>query len=435
MSTGPFADTSSLDDQAALVISHDAFGRSQALDRLFRFLVSCAREGRAPKEIEIAREVFDKEAEDDASIRVHVHRLRRKLDEFYAGPGADFPSRLALPKGGYRLIVVPREVVEAVTLDVKLSWHRSWTIGTTLLLIVAIPGTWWLARQPDAAEAPLATARASRLWSPIVEGERRIALVVGDYYIFGERNRDGDVSRLVREFDVNSSRDLEVRASARGDDARDVIDLGLAYLPVGVGNALRVVVPVVRRNARTEVLSFVIPASKLTPEQLKLTNIVYLGYLSGLGSLRDPLFSGSRFGIGSSYDEIVDRATGRRFLAGSHLDAGTDTPTRDYALIAGFKGVGGNQIVVIGGTRDAALMQAADFATRPETLNQLTRAIGGAEEFEALLAVESLRGVGLRAHLVWAGPRRATKWDGPPQVFPDSSPGATANQASSSGSP
>ena len=434
MSTGPFADASSIDDQAALVNSHDAFGRSQALDRLFRFLVDCAREGRAPKEIEIAREVFDKEAEDDASIRVHVHRLRRKLDEFYAGPGIDFPSRLALPKGGYRLIVVPREVVEAVTPEERPSWRRSWLIGTTLLLIAAILGTWWLAREPDTADAPLADARASRLWSPIVEGERRIALVVGDYYIFGERNRDGDVSRLVREFEVNSSRDLEKRVSGRGNDGSEVVDLGLSYLPVGVGNAIRLVAPVVRRNTRTEVPSFVIPASKLTPEQLKLTNIVYLGYLSGLGSIRDPLFSGSRFGIGASYDEIVDRTTGRHFLAGSHLDAGTETPTRDYALIAGFKGVGGNRIVVIGGTRDAALMQAADFATRPETLDQLTRSIGAADEFEALLAVESLRGVGLRAHLVWAGPRRPTKWDGQPQIFPDSSTGVTANQASLSGS-
>ncbi|WP_293882095.1 helix-turn-helix domain-containing protein [Sphingomonas sp.] len=434
MTTGPIAEAS-LDDQAALVISHDAFGRSQALDRLFRFLVDCAREGRAPKEIEIAREVFDKEAEDDASIRVHVHRLRRKLDEFYAGPGADFPFRLALPKGGYRLVVVPREVVEAVTPDVTPSSRRGWEMGTMLLLIAAILGTWWLARRPDAAEAPLATARASRLWSPIVDGERRIALVVGDYYIFGERNRDGDVSRLVREFDVNSSRDLAARFSAREGEVRDVIDLDLAYLPVGVGNALRVIAPVVRRNSRAEVPSFVIPASNLTPEQLKLTNIVYLGYLSGLGSLRDPLFSGSRFGIGSSYDEIVDRWTGRRFLAGSHLDAGTDTPTRDYALIAGFKGVGGNQIVVIGGTRDAALMQAADFATRPETLNELTRAVGAAEDFEALLAVDSLRGVGLRANIVWAGSRRATKWDGQPQVFPDSSTGVTANLASLAKSP
>ena len=42
-------------------------------------------------------------------------------------------------------------------------------------------------------------------------------------------------------------------------------------------------------------------------------SLVYLGYLSGLGGLRDPMFSGSRFAVGSSYDEIIDKQTGRHY--------------------------------------------------------------------------------------------------------------------------
>lgn len=430
MSAGPSSSTS-LDDQAALVLSHDAFGRSLALDRLFRFLVDCAREGRAPKEIEIAREVFDKEAEDDASIRVHIHRLRRKLDDFYDGPGAEFPLRLALPKGGYRLIVVPFEPATDATAEIGKSFPRQWRaiLAMLVLLLVAIAGTWWLARLPDAVEAPLIAAREGRLWQPIVNGDRRVALVVGDYYIFGERDADSDVTRLIREFDVNSARDLEARVSAEKNDTRQAVDLDLTYLPVGVGNALRLIAPVVRRNARAMVPSFVIPASKLSPEQLKLTNIVYLGYLSGLGALRDPMFSASRYAIGGSYDEIVDRKTGRHYVAGTHLQSAANTPARDFAVIASFAGVTGNRIVVISGTRDAALMQAAEFATRPDTLDQLARAVGPGDDFEALLAVETLSGVGLRAQLVSAGPRKGTTWDGQPQVFPDSGQSGPAPSA------
>ena len=315
----------------------------------------------------------------------------------------------------------------------SIDWRL--VIGVMVLMIAAVLATWWLARRPDAAEAPLVAARVSRLWEPLIKGDRRVALVVGDYYIFGERGPNGDVTRLIREFDVNSAYDLEARAGAVGGDEHDDVDLGLYYLPIGVGNALRLVVPVVRRNLHETVPNRVIPASKLTPEQLKLTNIVYLGYLSGLGSLRDPVFSGSRFVIGASYDEIVDRKSGKHYLAGSHLDAARDTSTRDYALIASFTGVGGNRIVVIGGTRDAALMQAADFATQPETLDQLTKAAGKSSDFEALLAVDSLRGVGMRAQIVFAGPRRATNWDGQPQVFPDSSPDSSAVRPSPRTSP
>ena len=33
----------------------------------------------------------------DAVVRVYVHKLRRKLDDYYAGPGAQETLRLSLP--------------------------------------------------------------------------------------------------------------------------------------------------------------------------------------------------------------------------------------------------------------------------------------------------------------------------------------------------
>ena len=85
-------------------------------------------------------------------------------------------------------------------------------------------------------------ARASALWHPVVANSRRVAIVVGDYYIFGQRDPAGNVARLVREFDVNSAKDLERLGGA------DNVDLGLHYLPVGVGNALRLVTPILLAN-------------------------------------------------------------------------------------------------------------------------------------------------------------------------------------------
>ena len=410
-----------LDEQAAIVLGHDIFARSKILDRLFRFLLDCARNGRAPKEVEIAREVFGKEVEDDASIRVHIHRLRRKLDEFYVGAGANLTVRLTIPKGGYRLVAAA--VDHAV--PNQLGGPRAKrprplvAIAIGLLFVVTMLVTWWLARRPDAADDAIVTVRTDSLWQPVVEGDRRVAIVVGDYYIFGERDANGDMARLVREFGVNSYRDLEQRVNADPRHAREYVDLNLNYLPVGTGNAIRLVAPIVRRNSRGEVANMVVPVSRLTPEQVKLNNIVYLGYLSGLASLRDAMFGASRYAIGSSYDEIVDQRTGTHFTGGSHLEAADDMPTRDYALIASFGGASGNRIVIIGGTRDAALMQATEFATRPDTLAQLTRAVGGARDFEALLAIDSLRGVGMRARIVSAGSRRERDWSGRPEVFPD----------------
>ena len=416
-----------LREQGALLLAAEAFGRSQALERLFRFLLACSLEGRSPKELEIADEVFGRSTQSfdqDASVRVHIHRLRRKLGEFYAGAGAGEPVRVSLPKGGYRLVVEPTQPGTLVdgSPDIVAPPRRrrvAEAIGVLLLLVLTAATTWWVTSRLDPEDAALRSSRSSLPWRPVITNGRRLAIVVGDYYIFGERDANGDVARLIREFDVNSAKDLE-RTIARGlPRSRGYVDLGLNYLPVGIGNALRSVAPLLRRNDHDALASFVVPASELTPEMVKLNNVVYLGYFSGLASLRDPLFSASRFAIGGSYDEIVDRVTGRRYLGGSHLDQG-DNPALDYAMISTFQGVTGNRIIIIAGTRDAALMQAAEFATRPDALAELARQLHGRTAFDALLSVESLHDVGLRARLVAVSPRRDTDWSGQRmQSFPD----------------
>lgn len=427
----PADDRQRLRTQGELVLAREAFGRSQSLELLFRFLLACALEGRVPKELEIADEVFgrsvDAHGEQDASIRVHVHRLRRKLDDFYAGAGAGEHVRLVVPKGGYRLAAQNMDAASATPDEPVPMVHRRpggrrLELAAVVAMLFLVAGaTWWLARRPDPVDAPLRAAQSSALWAPITSNGRRIVIVVGDYYIFGERDADGQVARLVRKFDVNSPTDLERLTAGDADRSGRYVDLGLDYLPVGIGNAMRVVAPLLRRNESGLLTTLVVPASRVSPEMVKYANIVYLGYISGLGFLRDPVFAGSRFAVGGSYDEIVDRRTRRAFVGGTHLERGGNGPIRDYAIVSSFAGVSGNRVVVIAGTRDAALMQAADFATRPETIGRLTAGAGGSSHFEALLSIDSFEQFGLQAQLIAASPRPGrADWSGRrSQTFPD----------------
>ena len=411
--------------QADAILATEALGRSRALERLFRFLLACTLDGRTPKELEIAGEVFGRSAESidqDASVRVHVHRLRRKLEEYYRGPGASQPVRLVIPKADYRLVIERRDAIgknPAAVVGKNWRW-REMAIVVGLLLLAGVIGS-WVGNRASFRDSALAEVRASALWRPVLANSRRVALVVGDYYIFGQRDETGQVARLVREFDVNSPKDLERLAAADPRRAGRYVDLGLNYLPVGTGNALSVITPILLGNEGGVVPSFVVPASKLSPEFVKYTNLVYLGYLSGLGNLRDPLFSNSRFAIGSSYDEIIDRRTGKTYVANAPVDRGEDSPGQDYAIVSSFRGVTGNAIIVIAGTRDAGLMQAAEFVSRPEALAQLAGVQQGDVGFEALLAIESLNNVGLRARLIAASPRKGeADWSGSGmQTFPD----------------
>jgi len=57
------------------------------------------------KEAVIGNAVYGREPSYDSrihsTVRVEARRLRRKLDEYYAGPGRDDPVRISLPTGAY----------------------------------------------------------------------------------------------------------------------------------------------------------------------------------------------------------------------------------------------------------------------------------------------------------------------------------------------
>ena len=155
----------------------------------------------------------------------------------------------------------------------------------------------------------LARTQASAPWTALLNAEPATLLVMGDYYIFGETDERAGINRLVREYGINSREDLDAWLMDNPKAMGNYRDLDLYYLPVGAAFALRSVVPVIPAAgacASAENLCVVIMASDLTPEMLKRNNIVYLGYLSGLGVLRAPVFAGSRFQVGETYDELID---------------------------------------------------------------------------------------------------------------------------------
>ena len=124
--------------------------------------------------------------------------------------------------------------------------------------------------------------------------------------------------------------------------------------------ALNAVLPVVDAAIGHGARARVITASQLTPDLVKRSNIVYVGYLSGLGLLRDPVFDAASFSIGASYDELVDDKTGRHYTSDWGDVASGTMPRRDYGYLANFTVPGGGRLLVIAGTRDAALAQDAD---------------------------------------------------------------------------
>ena len=386
-------------DQVARVRAAGVLGRSHGLARLFDYLADPARQGRTLREADMAHDVFGREVDlsGDASVRVYVHRLRKKLEDFYAGAGAAEPDRLVIPVGEYRLDVVAAPVAAQPAPRRRPRWLLPLAAGFAALVLGNIAAWAWFARD-GAPTRELARAAASPLWAGIGR-ERPVIVVVGDYYIFGDTDYGDGPKRMIRAFEINSPADLDAWLMDNPQLQGRYIDLDTYYTPVGATLALREIMPLVRQAAGGAARVQVVTASHLTPDMLKTADIVYVGYLSALRVLQDPVFARSRFSIGSTYDELVDRKTGTTYVSGAGKAQG-DRPNRDYGYLASFRGPAGNRFVIVAGNRDIGVMQTAEIAADPAAVGALKLAPGG--PLEALYEVDGVGRTALGAKPVVA---------------------------------
>lgn len=388
--------------QVAKVREGGVLGRSHGLSRLFDYLADPAHAGRTLREAEVAQDVFGRELDlsGDASVRVYIHRLRKKLDDFYAGAGAAEPHRLTIPVGEYRLEVVDavgRAETPAPAAKARPGWLWP-AIAAASALVAANLGAWAYVAHQTAPARELARTAASPLWAGVGR-DRPVVVVVGDYYIFGDTDYGEGPKRMIRAFEINSPADLDAWLMDNPQLQGRYVDLDTYYTPVGATLALREIMPLVRQAAGGLDRVRVITASHLTPDLMKSADIVYVGYLSALRLLQEPVFERSRFSIGSTYDELIDRKTGQSFVSGAGAASG-DRPNRDYGYLAAFRGPAGNRLVIIAGARDIGVMQMAEVATDRAAIGALN--MREDSPLEALYEVDGVGRTALGAHPVLA---------------------------------
>jgi hypothetical protein len=134
-----------------------------------------------------------------------------------------------------------------------------------------------------------------------------------------------------------------------------------------------------------------VSVAELNISDFRTNHVVYVGYLSGLEKLEDFVFASSGLAVGDSYDELEDLETGELYASEAGFAGGANRSYRDYAFISTFPGPGGNQVLVVAGTRDAGLMQAAHALSDSMFVRSIeaSRPDGGAQApaFEMLFEV------------------------------------------------
>jgi hypothetical protein len=418
-----------LREQARKIERSGALGRSRSYARLLDFLIDCTESGRVPKELEIAMEVFGKGADFDPSqdsmVRVYAHNLRQKLEHYYATDGRAESRQLVLARGEYRVSLsnvgaepalasasiatvataasatadAPRPTSSPAVPRDRYSRGRLVAAALGFVALGLVVG-FFAAGVRAPAKSPAQIVAASPIWSPLLADDMPILVVVGDYYIFGEVDKDGGINRLIRDFRVNSSKDLDELVMYHSDMVGRYMDLDLTYLPRGSAFGMLDVLRVLyTSNKPVRVVSM----SELSIADLKSNHVVYIGYLSALDKLEDFVFASSSLTIGSTYDELRNIETGETYTSEAGMPE-THRSYRDYGFVSTFPGPNGNQFVIIAGTRDPGMVEAAHVLSDPAFIKGVENARpdkkGSPPAFEMLYEVAGSARTNLDAMLV-----------------------------------
>lgn len=414
---------SALRDLGERIKASGVLGRSPHYRSLLDYLIDCAVEGQMPKEVELAVNGLGRDADYDASVdssvRVYVHQLRKKLDTYFEQIEPTASPRLVIPRGQYRLAAIDRQASPPAPVRggrAPLTLQTGLLAGILVLLaanliVMLLPGR-------DSTVSQIEAAASHPVWQNVLDDEQPILLVMGDYYIFGELNANGNIARMVREFNVNSSSDLEELRFSDIEAAESYLDLDLSYMPEGSAFALARVVPILQESGKPVTITMM---SDLSSADIRSNHIVYIGYISALDKLREMAFAGSGLAIGRSYDELLNKDSLEYYTSDAGLPEEGE-PFKDYALFTTFPASSSTQAVLISGMRDAGLMHMAQALSDSSVLNEMVASIDydtdeAVSAFETLFEVYGVDRLNFDASLVYSRQLDARRiWRSPPEI-------------------
>jgi hypothetical protein len=385
--------------------------RSTAQLKLFDFLAERSADARAPKEIEIALAVFGgdtglPDGATDSGARVYVHRLRKRIDEFYAGK--DGP-RLIIPKGEYRLTlqapdaaIVPQgrfdRAFEALTRPAR--WHWFALAGMLCLIVagaVLLPAA-------DSTDDNARRLASTRFWNGLDESTP-ITLAAGDSFMLAETRDQNRVDRIIRDEAIQSREQLGQHLKSHPESFYRLYDLDLHFAPVSTALAvwdLQASLPPTRSGKVRR--SYVLPLSSADGQALRARTVLYVGRLGDLGQLSAAFRAKSKF-VPEGEHAVRDLVSGKvHAVSLDGQDATNPAASTDLGTITTLRTPDGRRLMFITGIGDLAIADMVRLVSDPEDLEKLEDRSKQGRFYQALFEVRSVDGIQTERRLIATHP-------------------------------
>jgi hypothetical protein len=376
-----------IEQQVEEIISAGALGKSDAYARLLRFLAERAHTQKSVKEIEIAIEVFGRDetfdVTQDSLVRVYIHKLRTKLNNFYDDAGANYTKRLSIPKGSYLLGLESNDAPSSGPQPLKriITPERTILVAASLVIGICIAlAAQYLAVQYENESVVI----ESEIWLPLAEDERPLLVVVGDVFVFSEVTPEFEQLREIRDFSISSNQEFLSRRESDQGFMEVYRDYGVRYLPSAIASSLLDLSDFLGAHRPWSVRL----ASQLESLDLDQFNIIYLGYYTGLNQFEDAVFLDSKLQLHPNGSVLIQSESGEIFVGDGQVAEGYRDRYLDYAMLRKVRLANGSTLIALMSARDAGLENLAAFAFSLEGTEAIASQLENPEaSFEMLLEV------------------------------------------------
>ena len=348
------------------ILESPEFKDSQRYRELLQYLVEESIAGRSPKETTIGIQLFGKDAsfnsKEDATVRVYINNLRKKLDHYYLTSEKPHAQKLSIPVGHYK--------VEFISSAEKVD-HPSTKKGTMTYALIALGFIasfalgYFTSRSPHVD--PRVGAPPNPIWNDFIKPNGRPTLiVVGDHYFLRERGKTGTYSRITS---INSPEDYRQAIATDPEFAKRYEPSDFTYLRPGALYGLTQILSVIRNSPNGYSIKL---ASQFTIGDFNSNNVIFLGPLKTLFSFQKFVHI---FKLEYSVAPPFIRVQGEKGDSIHEFSIGDQrggTYEKDVAVVAKAAGPEGSTILMLLGFAETGTIEAANAACNSQLINAIS---------------------------------------------------------------
>ncbi|WP_425236534.1 hypothetical protein [Ulvibacterium sp.] len=345
------------------IIASRSFGRSDTYANLLRYLVACSLNKNVPKETTIASEIFGKTDFDPSQstlIRVYVYNLRKKLKTYYQNEGYGDEKRLTIPKGNYAIEVIERKDVVSKQ---STSQRKKWMIPLVAALLLSLS----LNIYQGTLKGEKSIINKDGLWGDLIHSKLPTMLVMGDLFVYNERDTAMQLTRTIRDPSINSLQEFEAFKSINTKINTEIEPLTYTHLILGSAQWIKKLSEIFYSIDKSYIIRTM---SRFNPKQLQDYDIIVVGMQKTLGVFKS-FYKDSAFDYDVENDAFLYNTDGDGETLIYRPRGNADSYHTDYSLLTKVPGPNGNTIYLFSGIWDTGATQSLKNFTEAKLLQGL----------------------------------------------------------------